>query len=174
MLVLVLVSVFCYGTAAAAAAAATTYHPHHRYYYCSIGSGCGTCTLAGTATASTTNATIATIILAVSSHGVFLILIYSPFRYIRFVSSRAKLSHVQEKEQIALPALFSACRWLLRSMVPAPAPRTLCFYHVSWWHMTSQHVEMFQYWRALNFCFLGDYLPPYGFTLQSHNNTPES
>ena len=34
-----------------------------------------------------------------------------------------------EREQKALPALFSACRWLLRSMVLAPAPRTLCFYH---------------------------------------------
>eukprot|EP00434_Breviolum_minutum_P019470 symbB.v1.2.017172.t1/scaffold1301.1/size126134/7 len=35
----------------------------------------------------------------------------------------------EQKALPALPALFSACRWLLRSMVLAPAPRTLCFYH---------------------------------------------
>eukprot|EP00435_Cladocopium_sp_Y103_P076349 s154_g96.t1 len=34
-----------------------------------------------------------------------------------------------EMEQVALPALFSACRWMLRGMVVAPAPRAICFYH---------------------------------------------
>ncbi|CAK9087989.1 unnamed protein product [Durusdinium trenchii] len=34
-----------------------------------------------------------------------------------------------ETEKATLPALFSACRWLLRGLVTAPAPRAICFYH---------------------------------------------
>lgn len=35
----------------------------------------------------------------------------------------------KERERKELPALFSACRWLLRCMITAPAPKTLRFYH---------------------------------------------
>ncbi|CAJ1420356.1 unnamed protein product [Effrenium voratum] len=34
-----------------------------------------------------------------------------------------------EQERKDLPTLFSTCRWLLRSMVTAPAPNTVHFYH---------------------------------------------
>ena len=142
VLVLVLVSVFFYGTA-------TTYHPC--WYQCfftvllplttpttatttPIGSGCGTCTLASAATASTTNATtIATFNFCLVFTWCFsnVDLLTVSIHSLRFVACHLR-SHVQEREQKALPALFSACRWLLRSMVLAPAPRTLCFYHVSW------------------------------------------
>ena len=38
----------------------------------------------------------------------------------------------EETEEVALPALFSACRWMLRGMVVAPAPRAIRFYHAPW------------------------------------------